>query len=260
MTMRSFVLLLGATLVACGRGNETPGTAPAPTQSASPATVDSLWNQAMGHFRNGKWAKTSALLERFLLEAPVADSRVVPAHFFMAEAYFAEGDQLRAAREFRWVSDERATDSLAPEALMRAGDAYADLWRRPELDPTYGQQALATYQEVLNRFPNSRIAPRARERVAFLENKFAEKSFKAALFYVRLKAYDSAILYLRDLLATYPRSNVAPEALVRLVESYQAIGYAEEVTETCGYFRQNHPNAPDLDRVCPPAPAPAPGA
>ena len=144
---------------------------------------------------------------------------------------------------------------------MRAGDAYADLWRRPELDPSYGQQALATYQEVLNRFPDAPIAPRARERVAYLENKFAEKEFKAALFYVRLKAYDSAILYLRDLLATYPRASVAPQALTRLVESYRAIGYSEEVTETCGYFRSNHPNAPDLERVCPlTTPTPTPGA
>jgi outer membrane protein assembly factor BamD len=134
---------------------------------------------------------------------------------------------------------------------MRAGDAYADLWRRPELDPSYGQQALATYQELLTRFPGTRIEPRARERVAFLENKFAEKSFKAALYYVRLKAYDSAILYLRDLLATYPRATVAPQALVRLVEAYRSIGYLEELKETCGYFRTNHPTAADIDRVCP---------
>jgi outer membrane protein assembly factor BamD len=202
-------------------------------------------------FRSGKWSKSSTQLERFLLEAPAADRRTVPARFYLAESYFAGGDQLRAAREFRRVSDESPADSLAPEALMRAGDAYADLWRRPELDPTYGQQALATYQELLTRFPGSRIEPRARERVAFLENRFAEKSFKAALFYVRLKAYDSAILYLRDLLATYPRASVAPQALVRLVEAYRSIGYMEELKETCGYFRTNHPAAADLNRVCP---------
>jgi outer membrane protein assembly factor BamD len=257
--MRGLVLLLSVAVIACGR-NSAPAT-PAPSQAATPALVDSLWKESMVQFRLGKWSKSALMLERFLLEAPPSDARIVAAHFFLAESFFGEGDHLRAAREFRWVSDERATDSLAPEALMRAGDAYADLWRRPELDPSYGQQALATYQEVLNRFPDAPIAPRARERVAYLENKFAEKEFKAALFYVRLKAYDSAILYLRDLLATYPRASVAPQALTRLVESYRAIGYSEEVTETCGYFRSNHPNAPDLERVCPlTTPTPTPGA
>ena len=243
-------VLLGAVLLGCG-GNNQPASPAPQAQSASPALIDSLWNESMMLFRNGKWSKSSTQFERFLLEAPATDRRAVPARFYLAETYFASGDQLRAAREFRRVSDESPADTLAPEALMRAGDAYADLWRRPELDPSYGQQALATYQELLTRFPGSRTEPRARERVAFLENKFAEKSFKAALFYVRLKAYDSAILYLRDLLATYPRASVAPQALVRLVEAYRSIGYMEELKETCGYFRTNHPAAADLNRVCP---------
>ena len=248
--MRCSVVLLGLILLGCGGNNQAGAPAPQ-SQSASPALVDSLWNESMGLFRNGKWSKASVQLERFLLEAPATDRRTVPAHFYLAETYFASGDQLRAAREFRRVSDDFPTDTLAPEALMRAGDAYADLWRRPELDPTYGQQALATYQELLTRFAGSRIEPRARERVSYLENRFAEKSFKSALYYVRLKAYDSAILYLRDLLASYPRATVAPQALTRLVEAYRSIGYMEELKETCGYFRTNHPNAADLNRVCP---------
>jgi outer membrane protein assembly factor BamD len=248
--MRGLAVLTGLMLLGCGGNTQTAAPAPQ-NQSASPALIDSLWNESMTLFRSGKWSKASAQLERFLLETATSDRRTVPAHFYLAETYFASGDQLRAAREFRRVSDEFPTDTLAAEALMRAGDAYADLWRRPELDPTYGQQALATYRELLSRFPGSRVEPRARERVSFLESKFAEKSFKAALFYVRLKAYDSAILYLRDLLATYPRAPVAPQALTRLVEAYRSIGYLEELKETCGYFRTNHPNAADLDRVCP---------
>ena len=78
---------------------------------------------------------------------------------------------------------------------------------------------------------------------------------------LRRRMAEDGYLYLRDLLATYPRALVAPLALTRLVESYRAIGYSEEVTETCGYFRTNHPNAPDLERVCPlTTPTPTPGA
>ena len=247
--MRRVLVLLAFALAACG-SRSTPAEAPSP-QVASSALVDSLWQQAMAHFRHGEWSKAGLNFERLLLESPPGDPRLVRAHFFLGETFFAQGDQLRAAREFRRVSDETPSDSLAPEALMRTGDAYADLWRRPELDPSYGQQALATYQELLNRYPDAPISVRGQERVATLQNKFAEKQFKAALFYVRLKAYDSAILYLRDLLATYPRAKVAPEALVKLVEAYKAIGYTEEVKETCGYFRTNHPVAPGIDRVFP---------
>ena len=84
------------------------------------------------------------------------------------------------------------------------GDVYADLWRRPELDPSYGQTALATYQELLNRYANSSAAARAQERINELHERFAYKEYRAGLFYFKLKAYDSAILYLKDVVATYP--------------------------------------------------------
>ncbi|MEO8200930.1 MAG: outer membrane protein assembly factor BamD [Gemmatimonadota bacterium] len=250
--MRRIAVLLGFGLVlACGKGKAPVATAPAPSVQGNPALVDSLWRTAERQFRAGDWNKSSLNLERLLLESLGTDPRLIRAHFLLAECYFAQNDHLRAAREFRRVSDETPNDSLAPVALLRAGDAYSDLWRRPELDPSYGQQGLATYQELLSRYPDSPVAARARDRVAGLQDKFAEKSFKSALYYLRLKAFDSAILYFRDLLATYPRSTIAPQALLRLIEAYKAIGYTEEVKETCGYFRTNHPTAPGIDRACP---------
>jgi outer membrane protein assembly factor BamD len=128
---------------------------------------------------------------------------------------------------------------------------YADLWRRPELDPTYGQTALATYQELLNRYPGISAATRAQLRIAELNERFAYKTYKAALFYFRLKAYDSAILYFKDLVATYPKASVVPDALVKLVEAYRKLGYREDVQETCDYIRRFHPKAPGANQVCP---------
>jgi outer membrane protein assembly factor BamD len=128
---------------------------------------------------------------------------------------------------------------------------YADLWRRPELDPSYGQTALATYQELLNRYPGTRAATRAQQRILELNERFATKSYKAALFYFRLKAYDSAILYLKDLVATYPKASVVPEALIKLVQAYRALNYGEDVMETCGYIHRFHPRAPRANEVCP---------
>ena len=188
------------------------------------------------------------------LELPTGDSLVTEAHFRLAECYFGQKNQLQAAREFRKVSDDSPNSALAPEALLRAGDAYGDLWRRPELDPTYGETARAAYQELLNRYPDSPAAPRARQRIAELEESFAQKELKTAQYYFRLRAYDSAILYLKDLAATYPRASVTPQALLKLVDAYRAVGYKEDLLETCGYIRRFHPTAPGLNGACPAAP------
>lgn len=218
---------------------------------ASAAVIDSLWRQAEQAVRHGKWSEAEKLLNRAVLEFSPGDPRTARAHFFLGESLFAQGRHLEAAREFRKASDETPNDPLAPEALLRLADVYSDLWRRPELDPTYGQTALSTYQELLNRYPGSNVAKRAQQRIAELNERFAYKAYKASLFYFRLKAYDSAILYLKDLVATYPKTAIVPEALVKLVQAYQKLGYREDVQETCGYIRRFHPNTPGAGEVCP---------
>ncbi|HEX6407877.1 MAG TPA: outer membrane protein assembly factor BamD, partial [Gemmatimonadales bacterium] len=236
-----------------GKGNAAP--APVSATGASPATIDSLWNRAEWAVHHGKWGDAEKLLDRVNLEFSPGDPRVARAHYYLGEALFAQKRQLEAAREFRRASDETPNDPIAPEALLRLGDVYADLWRRPELDPTYGQTALSTYQELLNRYPGSNAAKRGQLRIAELNERFATKEFKAGLFYFRLKAYDSAILYLKDVVATYPKATVVPEALIKLVQAYKALGYSEDVQETCGYIRRFHPRAPQVGEVCPSKPA-----
>jgi len=246
---RSLALAAGVIVLAgCGGGRapEAAGSAPAvPAQAegASAAEVDSLFKLAEDRVRHGKWADAIKHLERVLLEFSPGDSRIPQARYFLGEAKFAIGSHLEAAREFRRVSDETPNHRLAPEALFRVGDVYADLWRRPELDPSYGKTALATYQELLNRYANTPAASRAQQRIDELEERFAFKEYRAGVFYFKLKAYDSAILYFKDVVATYPRAEIAPEALMKLVEAYRRLGYQEDVQETCGYLRRFHPNA-----------------
>jgi outer membrane protein assembly factor BamD len=254
--IRCLVLVLVVLLTSCGGGasERRPAAAPAP-ESASAATIDSLWRQTEGLVRHAKWGDAAKQLDRLLLEFSPGDPRIARAHFYLGEALYAQGRHLEAAREFRKASDETPNDPIAPEALLRLGDVYSDLWRRPELDPTYGQTALATYQELLNRYPSSAAAKRAQLRVNELNERFAYKAYRSALFYFRLKAYDSAILYLKDLVANYPKAAVVPDALVKLVQAYKSLGYREDVQETCGYIRRFHPRTPGAKTVCPPAPA-----
>lgn len=241
-------------LAACGGGGRSgAATSPSPVGAARgipPAQVDSLWADAQAAFRHGKWSSAAKKLERLNLAFAPGDPRIPQARFFLGEAYLARGEHLQAAREFRRVADEIPNHALAAEALLRAGDTYADLWRRPELDPSYGQTALATYQEVLSRYPDDKAAQRAQIRIADLQERFAYKGYRSALYYYRLKAYDSAILYLKDVVATYPKASVAPAAVTKLIQSYRKLGYKEDVQETCGYLRRFHPNA-DADEVCP---------
>ncbi len=208
-------------------------------------------DHAMQQFRRGDFRHAQLGLQRLTYEFGPSQPQLAQTRYYLAECSFQMGEYVQAASDFRKVADDFATSEYAPTALLRAGDANLKLWHRPELDPSYGETALAIYQELAARYPESEAAGRARPHVQRLENQFAEKAYKTGLFYFRRKAFDSAIIYFKDVIANYPNAARAPDALLRLVDSYQAIGYKEEKQETCAHLRRYYPNAAQLDRSCP---------
>ncbi len=251
------LLLLGfASIAACS--HHRPNTVPDVARAIA-AAPDSVWNLAERAFNKGNWSEAQKQFDLLGPMLTTTDPRYLRMHFFLGEILFAQGNQLQAVREFRRVADERPEDPLAPEALIRAGDAYADLWRLAELDPTYGETARTVFQEVMTRYAGTPAASRATLRLSELTEKFAAKEYKSALFYFKFKADDSAILMFRSLIAAYPRAAVVPGALEHLLRSYQRLGYAEDVKETCAYIAQYHPEPGGPIHLCPAAPATVPG-
>jgi outer membrane protein assembly factor BamD (BamD/ComL family) len=91
-----------------------------------------------------------------------------------------------------------------------------------------------------------------------LQEKFAVKEFHTAMYYYRFKAWDSAILQFRNIVATYPRTAIVPEALQYLVHAYHRLDYTEDLKETCQYIARFYPDT--AKRVAQECPASAPGA
>lgn len=251
--LRHVGLLALMAVAACWpfKGGGTPKPIVSPVLANSPRTIDSLWQTGQRAFNRGKWGDANRIFTRLGSSMPVTDARLTRMHFYRGEIELALGNELDAVRQFRRVSDETPDDSLAPDGLLRAADAYSYLWRRPELDPTYGQTALGVYQEVQSRYPGSTAAKRAEARIKELNDRFAAKEYASSLFYFKFKAYNSAVLMLRALIAQYPRAPVVPAALEKLVLSYKALGYEEDIKETCGYIARFFPAPAGPRRLCP---------
>jgi outer membrane protein assembly factor BamD len=211
--------------------------------------------KAMDLFHRGDFRKSQTILQRVSFQLTPGSPELAQVRYYLAETWFQLADYVQAASDFRKVADEFSMTDYAPLALLRAGDSNLRLWHRPELDPSYGETALAIYQELAGRFPDSEAAGRARPHVRRLENQFAEKTYKTGIFYMRRKAFDSAIIYFKDVIATYPGAQRAPDALLRLVDSYRVIGYKQELEETCEHLRRFYPNAVKDARSCPAVPA-----
>ena len=247
--MRRTLALLGVLgLAACG-SHFHPETYPTP---------DALYAASIERFQAGECGDARRGLTRLGFELPAADPRQPDIRFYLAECLFKDGAYLEASREFRRVADEHPDHERAPAALLRSGESLARLWKGPDLDPTYGQQALATFRELLARYPQSDAARAARDRVTDLVDKFALKDIRTGDFYFKLHAYDSAILYYRMVIQQWPDTRLAPRALLRLVAAYRQIDYDEEIRETCEHLRRFYPDQPGLNAQCPASGASAP--
>ncbi|MFI5206483.1 MAG: outer membrane protein assembly factor BamD [Gemmatimonadales bacterium] len=205
---------------------------------------------AMRLFRHGEFADAQSGFQRIQFDLPVRDTLQARVRFYLAECYAGQGELITAIREFRRVADDYPADPLAPVSLMRIGDSYGQLWRRPELDPSNGQTAIATYQELVGRYPDAPATRIAAQRVRDLQEKFAQKDYASGLFYFKRNAFDSAILYFRGLIVQYPSSSVVPDAYIRLAQAYKAISYREELRDVCDHLNQNWGGRRDVRQVC----------
>lgn len=238
--------LLLVTVVGCHHG-------PKVTPTPDPA-VD--LDRARREFRSGNFRHALLTLRRLTFELGPAAPELPEVRYSLAECYFQTGDRVGAAHEFRQVADQYPASDYAPLALLRAGDSNLRLWKRPELDPSYGEAALAIYQELAGRYPGTQAAARAQIHVRQLREWFADKAYKNGMFYFKRRAFDSGIIYFKDVVASYPETPRVPDALLRLVDSYRAIGYADERAETCTHLRRFYPRTSGLAQICP-APAAA---
>ncbi|HTY05095.1 MAG TPA: outer membrane protein assembly factor BamD [Gemmatimonadales bacterium] len=221
----------------------------APRTGVTPAVQ---LDEALALFHAGKFDKALTGFQRLIFELNPGDAGLAEVRYYVAECQYQEGDLVGAAHAFRDVADQNPESPYAPVALLRAGDANLRSWRDPELDPTPGQTALAVYQELVGRYPGTDAASRAQLHVRELNDLFATKTYRNGMFYFRRRAYDSGIIYFKDVIATYPESRVVPDALLRLADTYAIIGYADELKEVCGNLRRFHPVEAATARSCPP--------
>jgi outer membrane assembly lipoprotein YfiO len=218
---------------------------------------EALFAGGLAQLNQRKWDNAVQIFEKLTLELPARDTLLPASHFLLARAYAGRGDHLLAAQSYSRLAESFATDTLADDALYRAGQEYQTMWRNPELDPTYGGEAAATFELMLGLYPDSEWKDSAAAQLAVLEEWFATKDYLNGLQYFRRKAYDSAIIYFRDVVAKYPGTARSRDALLRLARAFEAIRYKDDKADVCKTLHEKYPGDPEVALTCPPVDGPA---
>lgn len=217
-----------------------------------------LYRASLREFERKKWDNAILGFEKLTNELPARDSLLPRAYLYLARARERNGEHLLAAQTFTRLSETFPDDTLGDDALFEAGKSYEAMWKNPVLDATYGESAQGVFRTLQSVYPDSPLAKRAEAELARLDDWFARKDYETAMHYMRRKAYDSAILYLKDVIAKHPNAPQTRLAYLRLLEAYRIIAYKEEAAELCQAMHRAYPADREVLAACGPAPTPAP--
>jgi len=172
---------------------------------------------AYAYFKNEEPELAIAAAERFI--------RLHPAHPHVAYAYYFKG--------IIYFNEKKSF-------ISTLFDASTDATHR---NPKAIRSAFNSFQELVERFPESRYAADAKKRLAFLFDAQARYEINVAKFYYKKEAYVAAVNRTKTVLKKYQRSPAIEDALWLQLMSYQKMGMSALENDTLRVLQANFPKS-----------------
>jgi outer membrane protein assembly factor BamD (BamD/ComL family) len=127
------------------------------------------------------------------------------------------------------------------------------LWRRPDLDGTYGDLAQIQFRQLSTLYPDSPLKRAADSSSLDIDERKAAKDYGVGMHYVRRKAFESSLIYFKDVVKNYPLTKMAHDALMEMVVVYRRpeLKYLPEAAETCLTLHTAYAADAAVNALCP---------
>ncbi len=183
-----------------------------------PYTEQALMETAYAQYKSGKMEDAVSTIDRFLRTYPT--QRNVPYMYYLRGLANSQRDTVFLQKA--WKLDASRRDLATP------------------------QQAYSDFNLLTERYPNSRYAADARQRMVALRNLFARHDLDTALYYLRRDAWVAAAARGKYLLETYPQSEYQNDAVAVLAEAYTQLGNETLAADARRVLEKNDPQHPWL--------------
>jgi len=160
-----------------------------------------------------------------------------------AYAYYQAGkydDCIGAAR--RYITLHPGSSDVA-YAQFLIGSAYFDQIRDITRDQDRTEKAIGALDEVVRKYPNTEYAVAAKRKVDIGRDQLAGHQMMIGRYYMERRDYTGAINRFKIVVTRYQTTRHVEEALLRLTESYMALGIVSEAQTSAAVLGHNFPDS-----------------
>jgi outer membrane protein assembly factor BamD len=194
-------------------------------------------------------------LDRLLLGFPEFDS-LAEASLLLGDTYFDDEKYITAASQYSRFTARFPNHPQVPRASFRVCESYGNLSRKSQRDQQPTGEALNVCRNVAAQYFGNPYADSAATIAGEMIAKLAKRKYEEARFYMRIDAWDGAVIYFEDLVEEYPETEWAPRALAGIMEAYGEIaknspdlGYEQEIEIARERLLTTYPLSPEAERV-----------
>ena len=204
MTKRLPILALAAATILAGCSSSSKGDKLL-TDLAN-QDKDTIYQRAESLYSDGDYEEARKLYS-FIYDTFPNDPLGHKAALRVADTYaqFKDSARLTESRlRYRDFASRYPNDPQRDYALLMLGVTYTAKKLHPDRDLGELHEAVKSFQQLINLYPDSQYVPQAREELATLKGVLAEHEVLVARYYLRNKDWQGAIQRIEFLQENYP--------------------------------------------------------
>jgi outer membrane protein assembly factor BamD len=246
---RSGVVALVALLAACGGGERGGGGLFAPRERTAPIEnldAQTIYQQGEAQLERGRPDNAAELfgeVERLHPYSEWAKRGLIMAAF----AYHQDRDYDNSRIAAQRFLDFYPADEDAAYAQYLLALSYYDQMDQVGNDQAVAYDALRALRLVIERYPDSDYTQDAILRFDVAMDQLAASEMEVGRYYLRRQHYTAAINRFRLVVEEFQTTSHTPEALLRLVEAYLALGLTDEASTAGAILGYNFQGSPFYD-------------
>ena len=245
------VMALGAvalSLAGCAGGGLFGGGGAGRDTQYVARDVNTLYTAAKRELDRGNYAVAAALFDEVERQHPYS-VWARRAQLMSAFSYYAAKEHQKSIDSARRFLTIHPGNKDAPYAMYLIALNQYEQINDVERDQTSTRAALDSLGEVIRRYPDTRYAADARLKVDLVRDHLAGKEMEIGRFYQRRGQWLASVTRFRTVVDEYQTTSHAPEALMRLTESYLALGIPEEARKSAAVLGANYPGSKWYERA-----------